>query len=232
MNIKDINNIPRYERIALELASRIANGEYEEGQKISGRSSIAGQYGVSPETARRAFSLLDDMGIVTPYKGSGMYVVSRKKAEEYTQRFSMQSSIEHIKDSINEIINRQKQEMNELDENLSTLMNMIEHYRSTNPLMPSSVRITDECRFIGKSVNEIKLWQYTGATMVAIRRDGELILSPGPYAVIKEGDRLYFISHDVSNNHIRDYLYGTDDDTDDSDLTQTDNPDPESSDSE
>ena len=26
---KDINNIPRYERIALELASRIANGEYE-----------------------------------------------------------------------------------------------------------------------------------------------------------------------------------------------------------
>lgn len=204
-------NIPRYQRIALEIASRIASGEYEEGQKVSGRSSIAGQYGVSPETARRAFSVLSDNGIVDPWKGSGMFIKSRRNAEKYVEQFSVQSSIEHIKESINEIINRQKAEMNELNEKLTQLIRMTEHYRSTNPLMPSSVRITEECRFIGYTANDMKLWQYTGATMVAIRRDGELIMSPGPDVVIKEGDRLYFISNDLSNNNIIEYLYGTDD---------------------
>ena len=77
------DTIPRYQRIALEIASRIASGEYEEGQKVSGRSSIAGQYGVSPETARRAFSVLSDNGIVDPWKGSGMFIKSRKNAEKY-----------------------------------------------------------------------------------------------------------------------------------------------------
>lgn len=208
------DTIPRYQRIALEIASRIASGEYEEGQKVSGRSSIAGQYGVSPETARRAFSVLSDNGIVDPWKGSGMFIKSRKNAEKYVEQFSVQNSIEHIKDSINEIINRQKAEMNELNDKLTQLIRMTEHYRSTNPLMPNSVRITEECKFIGKTVNDMRLWQYTGATMVAIKRDGELWMSPGPEAVIREGDRLYFIAQDASNNYIRDYLYGEKDDSD------------------
>ena len=80
--------IPRYQRIALEIASRIASGEYEEGQKLSGRSSIAGQYGVSPETARRAFSVLADLEIVEPAKGSGMFIKSREKSEEFIKQFS------------------------------------------------------------------------------------------------------------------------------------------------
>ena len=46
--------------------------------------------------------------------------------------------------------------------------------------------------------------------MVAIRRNRELIMSPGPDVVIKEGDRLYFISNDLSNNNITEYLYGVD----------------------
>ncbi len=201
--------IPRYQRIALEIASRIASGEYEEGQKLSGRSSIAGQYGVSPETARRAFSVLADLEIVEPAKGSGMFIKSREKSEEFIKQFSVQNSIEHMKDSITENIKRQKEEMNQLYDNLNALIRMTEHYRSTNPLMPNNVRITSECRFIGKTVNDIKLWQNTGATMVAIKRGSELIMSPGPYAVIKEGDRLYFIAQDTSNTIIRDYLYGT-----------------------
>lgn len=202
------NNIPRYQRIALEIASRIASGEYEEGQKVSGRSSIAGQYGVSPETARRAFSVLADLEIVDPYKGSGMYIKSRKNAQDFVRQFTMQNDIERIKDNINEMISRQKQEMNELNDQLTSLIRMTEHYRTTNPLMPSSVKITDECVFIGKSINEIQLWQNTGATLVAIKRNGELMISPGPCAVIQEGDKLYFIAQDYSATGIVEYLYG------------------------
>ena len=41
-----------YERIAVDLAKRIANGELAEGVKLSGRTILSGEYGVSPETIR------------------------------------------------------------------------------------------------------------------------------------------------------------------------------------
>ena len=52
--IKNKISMPRYQQIAVEIATRIANEEYKVGDKIYTRSYIAGHYGVSPETARRA----------------------------------------------------------------------------------------------------------------------------------------------------------------------------------
>ncbi|WP_369074759.1 cation:proton antiporter regulatory subunit, partial [Klebsiella pneumoniae] len=34
---------------------------------------------------------------------------------------------------------------------------------------------------MGKTAAETKFWQNTGATIVAIKRGDELIISPGPY---------------------------------------------------
>ena len=42
---------PVYQQIAADIASKIANGHYELGQKIYARSVLASQYGVSSETA-------------------------------------------------------------------------------------------------------------------------------------------------------------------------------------
>ena len=44
----------QYLQIALDLATRIARGELAEGSRIYGRSVMASEYGVSPETIRRA----------------------------------------------------------------------------------------------------------------------------------------------------------------------------------
>ncbi|HBD01741.1 MAG TPA: GntR family transcriptional regulator, partial [Lachnoclostridium sp.] len=48
IEIKHKTAIPRYQQIAVEEAARIANGEYEVGEKIYARSSLASQYSVSP----------------------------------------------------------------------------------------------------------------------------------------------------------------------------------------
>ena len=48
----------QYLQIALDLATRIARGELPEGSRIYGRSVMAPEYGVSPETIRRALRLL------------------------------------------------------------------------------------------------------------------------------------------------------------------------------
>ena len=71
-------SIPKYQQIAIEVASRIARGDLGEGTRISGRTSIAGQYNVSPETARKAFCILSDMGIVSPEKAAAAAGHSRQ----------------------------------------------------------------------------------------------------------------------------------------------------------
>ena len=100
-------SIPRYQQIAIEIASKIVNEEYTIGQKIHGRSSIASQYNVSPETARRAFCILSDLDIITPEKGSGMVIKSRDNAIEFLNQFSNRKTIETIKIAITQNIERQ-----------------------------------------------------------------------------------------------------------------------------
>ena len=55
---------PVYQQIATDIASKIASGHYQVGEKIYARSVLASQYGVSAETARRAIAILADVDIV------------------------------------------------------------------------------------------------------------------------------------------------------------------------
>ena len=65
---------PVYSQVALDLAAKIAAGEYAEGMRLSGRSTLASHYGVSPETIRRAVYLLKDMDVLEITKGSGIVI--------------------------------------------------------------------------------------------------------------------------------------------------------------
>ena len=47
--------------------------------------------------------------------------------------------------------------------------------------------------FIGQSIGALKFWQSTGGTIVAIRRGQTVILSPGPYAELYDGDVLVLV---------------------------------------
>jgi CPA2 family monovalent cation:H+ antiporter-2 len=46
---------------------------------------------------------------------------------------------------------------------------------------------------VGHSIKDLRIRSSTGATVIAVRRDGELIPSPEPEFVIKPGDVLYLI---------------------------------------
>ncbi len=199
--------IPKYQQIAIEVASRIASGDIEEGARLSGRTSIAGQYKVSPETARKAFCILSDLGIVTSEKGSGMHIRSKQKAIAFLDRFAKQQTIESIRDDINKSLDRQKAEVEHLNVALAHLIMATEQYRAMNPLMPMVIRITNRCRHIGKTLREMEFWQNTGATIVAVKRGDELIISPGPFFTVSENDELYFVDKDFTDQRVREFLY-------------------------
>jgi DNA-binding GntR family transcriptional regulator len=78
---------PIYAQIALDIALRIVRGELKENSKVYGRSVMSSEYGVSPETIRRAFKLLEDTDIVEIKQNSGVMVVSSENARKYVERF-------------------------------------------------------------------------------------------------------------------------------------------------
>ena len=208
MQSKEITvSIPKYQQIAIEIAAKIVHEDYQIGQKIYGRSAIAGQYNVSPETARRAFCILSDMGIIRAEKGNGMIIISRKKAVEFLQSSSGRKTIENIKVTIRQHIEQQQNEMNSLNKCLSELISATEHFQSMNPLMPFSLRITSQCRYLNKTIQEIQLWQHTGATLVAIWRQEQLLRSPGPYAILQENDVIYFVSQEDCDQQVHAFLF-------------------------
>ena len=199
--------IPRYQQIAVEIAARIASGEFKEGEKIYARSAIASQYAVSPETARRAICVLSDLDIVEAEKGSGIVIRSNKKAAEYIKQYQKRQTVDSIKENVLKSINRQKKEMEYMNECLKDLIETSEHFRSMNPFMPYEIRITKDCRYLNKSVGDIRFWQYTGATILAVERDDTVLKSPGPYIELSENDILYFLTQDESAERVKEFLY-------------------------
>ena len=77
--------LPQYMRIAVSVAGRIAEGQFAEGEKLSGRSKLSSEYQVSPETIRKAVQLLRDMQVVSVKEQSGIYVRSAGNARRYLQ---------------------------------------------------------------------------------------------------------------------------------------------------
>jgi DNA-binding FadR family transcriptional regulator len=67
-----------YEQIAQQLASAIASGEYEVGQRLPSERELAQKFGVSRPTVREAIIALELDELVEVRTGSGVYVINRE----------------------------------------------------------------------------------------------------------------------------------------------------------
>lgn len=201
------SKIPRYQQIAVEIATRIASREYKVGDKIYARSSLASQHGVSSETARRAICVLCDLGIVSSVKGSGVVIKSYSNAEKFIAQQSKRKSVNEIKSNIIECIENQRKEMDKLNSYLNDMVTSTEHFRYLNPFVPFQIEITKDCAYINKSISEINFWQNTGATIIAVHREDNTTLSPGPYWPLLEHDLIFFMTQDTTPKVVEDFLY-------------------------
>lgn len=197
---------PVYQQIAIDLANRIAHGEFVVGTKIHGRSTLAGQYNVSPETIRRSVILLEDMNIVEASHGSGILVKSKDEAFKFIERFKIKDSKASLRKDILTII----EEKRNLDDKLSAFINELidysERFKNSNPFAPLEIEIPSDSILLGKTIAETNFWQNTGATIIGIRRAGSLILSPGPYATFSEGDIFIMIGDENCYERVQTFL--------------------------
>ena len=184
---------PRYQQIALQIAERIVRNELKVGQKIYARSTLATTFAVSPETARKAINVLSDLGIVDPVHGSGVIIASKQKAQEYLAQYQEVETMQDLRTQIMQSVESQRRELANFSSILDKLVDQTEHFQKINPLTPIEFELEKDSEKFGLSLGEMNLWQNTGATVVAILQNAELIVSPGPYATLNQGDTLSLI---------------------------------------
>ncbi len=184
---------PVYSQIALDIALRIARGELKENTKVYGRSTMASEYGVSPETIRRAMKLLEDMEIIEVRHNSGAVILSSEKARQYVEKHGEQNDIRLRQKELNQLLLQQVELVRRIEDVAGSIVRINERFSKTTPFMNYEAALPEGCPLIGKSLGELKFWQQTGATVIAIRRKDKIILSPGPYAALEEKDILLFV---------------------------------------
>lgn len=189
-------NEPMYKQIALDIAGRIYNNDIKVGQRIHGRSTLASSYNVSPETVRKAVKLLEEMKVVSSIKGSGITIISRENAYDFINRFHSIESVASLKQSIDFLMEEKKSIEKSIGEMIDKIVDYSNRLRHTNPLTPIEVELPKECFLIGKSISDSRFWQNTKATIVAIRRKGNLIISPGPYIIFEQDDILLVVGEE------------------------------------
>lgn len=196
----------KYQKIAVSVAQRIVSGEYEVGEKLKSRTTIASTFNVSPETARKGLNILADLNILTLKHGSGAIVLSKEKAIEFINQYESTHSIAVIKEKIRQNIRHQQEGMEELSSLVNDFLMQSQNISKQFPLAPYEIIVNKDTDHFGKSIGVLNLWHQTGATVVAIEHEGQFLISPGPYAVIEKGDHIYFVGDDSVYSRMKNFF--------------------------
>ncbi|UDM71576.1 GntR family transcriptional regulator [Vagococcus fluvialis] len=207
MSEKKKIRLPRYQQVAIEIAERIVDNRYQVGDKIHARSTLATTFGVSPETARKAVNILVDLNIMEVKHGSGVLVASKSKAINYLEQYRDVQSIEETKTDLYASLERQKQELSDFTSIVDQLVSQTIKLNKVNPMLPSELVLTKEAEHLNTSISDLNLWQETSATVIAILHKEELVLSPGPYAVLNSGDTVYFVGNEFATQRMNNFFY-------------------------
>lgn len=184
--------IPRYLKIALSISERIASDDIPEGSKLKGRSVLSTQYGVSPETIRRAMSLLSDKDVVKISNGKESIVLSRQKAREFLKSFDNDNIIYNLRLNLSQAYQQRLMVDNQINSLTEQIIDMYKYKRS-DAIKPIEIRLPASSHMIGNSIGKLEIWHNTGATIVGIIRGNDTIVSPGPYFEFLAGDRMIIV---------------------------------------
>ena len=197
----------QYLQIALDIAGRIANGNLPEGSRLYGRSVMASEYSVSPETIRRALRLLADMKVVEVRPQSGATVLSADNARRYIENFSEAADTRALREQLRGLLEQYTELNRKTAETVAALIKSRETFAAAEEPLPNyEVTVPPQSPVLGKSIGALKFWQSTGATIVAIRRGQSVILSPGPYAEMYEGDVIVLVGNAVAAQAARRFV--------------------------
>ena len=80
--------------------------------------------------------------------------------------------------------------LGEIIETTQQIIDMGERFRHSDRLRTYEFEVADGTPAAGRSIGELQFRQKTGATIVAVRKGEEILLSPGPQTRLDKGDVL------------------------------------------
>jgi K+/H+ antiporter YhaU regulatory subunit KhtT len=184
--------IPRYLKIAVDLSARIASGDIAEGERLKGRSVLSTEYNVSPETIRRAVSILADKKVVQIALGSGIVISSKENAIQFLKNFKDDETAEKLRGKLSHSIEKR----NSIDMEITSMVKQIidlYKFKRSDLITPVEVALPRNSHVIGRSIGELEIWHNTGATIIGVIQDKKIIISPGPYYEFTQGDRVLIV---------------------------------------
>lgn len=184
--------IPRYLKIAFDIAARIASRSLAEGEKLKGRSILSTEYNVSSETIRRSMSILSDKKVVQIKAGSGIFILSRNQAVEFINNFKSDEILHKMNDNLSGLLKKRLELDEEISHTTKQIADMYKYLRS-DLIKPVEIILPEDSHVIGKSIGELQIWHNTGATIIGIIQDKQIIISPGPYFEFTPKDKVLIV---------------------------------------
>jgi len=179
----------RYQEIAIDIAHAVMMGEYHEGVKIHGRSTLAGRYNVSPETIRRAIAILQNVGVVRVNQGVGITVTSKEMAERFIKSLDQKGEIKVFLEDLKGLMDIRRENDIKIESHLNKLQGYADRIMS-RWMDVGEIQIGKTSPAIGKTLKELKVRERTGTTIVAVVRDGFEQFSPEAAFVLRAEDVL------------------------------------------
>jgi len=195
----------RYEEIAADIAGKIVARELKESERISGRSTLAATYRVSPETIRRAIALLHQRGIVQVQAGSGIRVISRNLAADYLDAVQTRSSLEKATLELQSLLSRRAA----LDAEITTAVTKV---TTLTTRLGATMRELDEVELpadswvVGQTLASARIRNVTGCTVVALIRGSAEEFSPSAETRLQAGDTLLLAGSEQARQRARQVL--------------------------
>lgn len=189
------DKVPKYEKIALDIAFSIVNGEWREGEIVTGRSTLSGKYSVSPETIRRSLALLEDLQVINVIEKKGVLIKSKEAANTFIKEYRSKDRILSMREEIAKLMEQKKAIEDSVMERLDSIIEQAMLLRNIGIIYPLELKIPEKSHLVGKSIGEVRFWNHTGATIIGINRSGHLYLSPGPKMKFYSNDIILYVGN-------------------------------------
>lgn len=197
---------PKYMKIAIDIAQKIYNNEFKVGEKLRGRSTLSSKYNVSPETIRRAVSLLKDMQVVEVTEKSGIYIKSVENAYLFIHRFNAKNNVKELRQKIKSLQKEKNKIEREIDKYMDLILENSIQFENINLEDAYEIVIYSNSYIVNKTISDTEFWKHTNGTIISVERKDKMYISPGPYFRFEAGDIVRIICSEDDLNRAKNYI--------------------------
>lgn len=91
---------PIYEQLVSRITALISNGTLSENEKLPAVREVAKALGVNPNTVQKAYSMLEQSGLIYSIPAKGSYVGKAEKTEEIIKKKILAALSENIYEAL------------------------------------------------------------------------------------------------------------------------------------